>query len=343
MKFYLPLKAYSINKLNRKETKNINTKRAKKTEPCCWFASVCVCFFLYCLSVWSIVCGASVLMLNWWTGFYSSVSMNTDELLVQLDFDETNVNHHHSQPSQKQQRQYNHHHSPLNSIDITLSANRIHLQQPVSPSRDTSEPILSTTPSSTTRNDAFSTLLTSNTVPLPQILDQITAAHHLHHRRAFSDDNSLTQTIQLQQHSNQTHSPVHSQSKPTENNHSLINLSHSPLLIGGGGGGAAGNCDNSQVNGVDNDDDEFTQPHLEPTAEIITSIAANGDCTQQLQHQISASHSLADDTVEVSLLADLSMDSRESQPLLGIGRDTHDFVYNNFPGKIVGVEKSLII
>lgn len=36
---------------------------------------------------------------------------------------------------------------------------------------------------------------------------------------------------------------------------------------------------------------------------------------------------------EVNLLADCSMDSRESQPLLGNNaRDSHDYVYNNFPG-----------
>lgn len=41
-----------------------------------------------------------------------------------------------------------------------------------------------------------------------------------------------------------------------------------------------------------------------------------------------------DDLTEINLLADCSMDSRESQPLLGgIARDSHDYVYNSFPGK----------
>lgn len=256
--------------------------------------------------------------------------MNTDELLVQLDFDETNVNHHHSQSQQQQQHYNHHHHNNHSSIDITLPANRItHLQQSASPVRNTSEPILPTIVSSAatlTGHDAFSTLLTLNTVPRPQIIDQITAAHH-HHRRAFSDDNalasSLTQNIQLQQYyqSPSKHQQTHSQliAKPIENNHSLINLSHSPALIGGG------------HNDDDDEDDEFTHPNLEPTTEILSSIAVNGDCIQQIPSHLSG---VADDTVEVSLLADLSMDSRESQPLLGIGRDTHDFVYNNFPGKV---------
>lgn len=40
-----------------------------------------------------------------------------------------------------------------------------------------------------------------------------------------------------------------------------------------------------------------------------------------------------DDLTEINLLADCSMDSRESQPLLGgSSRDTHDYVYNSFPG-----------
>lgn len=254
--------------------------------------------------------------------------MNTDELLVHLDFDETNVTHHHSQSqSQQQQHQHNHH----NSIDITLPTpttptNRIHLQRPTSPVRNTSEPILpsivpsaAVTATQPSHHDAFSTLLTSNsTVPRPQILDQITAAQHHQHRRAFSDDTalaaSLTQTIQLQPYQ-QTHSQLIA--KPTESNHSLINLSNSPALI------------NGDVEDQD-DDDDFTQQHLEPTTEIISSIVTNGDCGHQQQIP---SHLSGDDTVEVSLLADLSMDSRESQPLLGIGRDTHDFVYNNFPGK----------
>lgn len=45
-------------------------------------------------------------------------------------------------------------------------------------------------------------------------------------------------------------------------------------------------------------------------------------------------HHEHDDLAEVNLLADSSMDSRESQPLLGGNhRDAHDFVYNCFPGE----------
>lgn len=188
--------------------------------------------------------------------------MNTDELLVQLDFDETNVNHHHSQ----QQSQ----------IDTT---NRIHLQRPSSPSPlNTSEPLLST-------GDFL----------LPDNDNKPTDAP-TQHRRAFSDDNALTQSTPQ---SNQSHSNL---KVKTSENHSLINLSRS----------------HSSVDSIG---------HLEPTTEIITATVSNGDSLGQHHHH-------TDDTVEVSLLADLSMDSRESQPLLGIGRDTHDYAYNNFPGTV---------
>lgn len=195
--------------------------------------------------------------------------MNTDDLLVQLDFDETNVNHHlQSQP-----------HSQINSID-SLSTKRIQLQRTSSPSINTSEPILSTGDLLLTDNDNTTDTLN---------------AHH--HRRAFSDDNALATVIQTIEQPNQLHSIV----KPIENS-SLINLSRSHSSV---------------------EDDSIG--HLEPTTEVITSVVSHGEGPGQAHHH--------DDTVEVSLLADLSMDSRESQPLLGVGRDAHDFVYNNFPGK----------
>lgn len=199
--------------------------------------------------------------------------MNTDELLVHLDFDETNVNHHLQQQQQSQ----------INSID-SLSTKRTHLQRTSSPSINTSEPILST----------VDLLLPDN--------DKTTDALAHHHRRAFSDDNALATVTQTIQTPNQSHSIL--KPKPTENS-SLISLSRSHSSV---------------------EDDSIG--HLEPTTEIIASTVSHGlhgDGPSQAHHH--------DDTVEVNLLADLSMDSRESQPLLGIGRDTHDFVYNNFPGK----------
>lgn len=209
--------------------------------------------------------------------------MNTDELLVQLDFDETNVNHHSQQQQQQQQ--------PLYSKD-NLTTARIQLQRPSSPSAlNTSEPILSTV-----AVDDFS--LTANETPA----DTFNASHH---RRAFSDDNALSTVTQFVQ---QTHSNSNSKSKTTEQQVNLFDSSH-------------------RSHSSDDEHDEFTG-HLEPTTEIISSIVLPQSETPTHNH-----HHHTDDTVEVSLLADLSMDSRESQPLLGIGRDTHDFVYNNFPGK----------
>lgn len=221
--------------------------------------------------------------------------MNTDELLVQLDFDETNVNHqspqnqqqhHHQQQQQEQQQQQRQPH--INSVD---SLKRAHLQRPSSPPLNTSEPILTNFLLPDGDNKSADALNTH------------------HHRRAFSDDNALatavTQTQPKSQHSSNL-------IQKTGEKHSLINLSRS----------------HSSVEG-DNDDDgdedgNQSIGHLEPTTKILST--GNGDGPSQSLHHT------ADDTIEVSLLADLSMDSRESQPLLGIGRDTHDFVYNNFPG-----------
>lgn len=228
--------------------------------------------------------------------------MNTDELLVQLDFDETNVNHH--SPQQKQQHQLHTQQQPQ-SID---SLKRTHLQRPSSPPLNTSEPILS------------NFLLPDGD---NKITDALNATHH--HRRAFSDDNALatvTQTIpQSQQHSNNL------KTKAAENL-SLINLSRSHSS-------AEEHDDNY------NDEDESIR-HLEPTTQIISTGHGDGP-NQQQHHHHHHHHHTGDDTVEVSLLADLSMDSRESQPLLGIGRDTHDFVYNNFPGKKLSIYRSICI
>lgn len=205
--------------------------------------------------------------------------MNTDELLVQLDFDETNVNHQRPQPhSQQQQPQQ------LNAID-SLSSKRAHLQRSASPSLNISEPIL-------TSGDF---LLENNDKPYT---DSLNASHH---RRAFSDDNALATVTLSTQSTQQNHQQSHSNFKtnPTDNL-SLINLSRSH-----------------------SSGDEESIGHLEPTTEIL---GLNGGEGPSHIHR-------TDDTVEVSLLADLSMDSRESQPLLGVGRDTHDYVYNNFPGE----------
>lgn len=187
--------------------------------------------------------------------------MNSDELLVQLDFDETNVNSHLQQQQHQEQQQQQ---QQINSIEST------------------SEPILST-----------------GELLLPHIDKPADVLKSHYHRRSFSDDNALATVSQSIQQLYQSHSNI--KTKPTENL-SLINLSRSHSSV-----------------------DENLIGHLEPTTHVTSSIVLNGDGVNQIHH--------TDDTIEVSLLADLSMDSRESQPLLGIGRDAHDFVYNNFPGK----------
>lgn len=70
------------------------------------------------------------------------------------------------------------------------------------------------------------------------------------------------------------------------------------------------------------------------TEDIVNVNAIEANVISNRDAGIDTSLLHPDDTVEVNLLADTSMDSRESQPLLGMGRDSHDFVHNNFPGKL---------
>lgn len=226
--------------------------------------------------------------------------MNTDEPLVQLDFDETNLTNH-LQPNDGIQHIINQ--RKKNTISHTN-------QRPSSPPLTsehfaTENTALSSKHLSQQIND--SNLLTST------IFGEKTAdvqSHSQHHRRAFSDDNKLSSVthtfVQQNSHSNQYLNVINDRNKidsevliDTEHSNSLITLSRSHSSV----------AQNEYDHSIENQQTIELNPH--------------DDTTNQTQ----------DDTVEVSLLADLIMDSRESQPLLGNGRDAHDYVYNNFPGK----------
>lgn len=229
------------------------------------------------------------------------ISMHTDEPLVQLDFDETNRTNH-SQPNDGLQHILNHSKTKTNSHST---------QRPLSPSL-TSETFA-------TKNTASSSTVTSqnrindSNLLMSTIFVEKTAdvqSHSQHHRRAFSDDNklsSVTHTFaQQNSHSNQYLNVVNDRNKI--NSDVLIDTEHSNNLI------ALSRSHSSVI-----------QSEYDHSIENQPTIALNldeGNTSQTL-----------DDTIEVSLLGDLSMDSRESQPLLGNGRDAHDYVYNNFPGK----------
>lgn len=220
--------------------------------------------------------------------------MNTDEPLVQLDFDETNLTNH-LQPNEG-----------IQHIIINSHTN----QRPSSP------PLTSET--FTTDNTASSSKLVSQRIDDTNLLTSTifrdgtadVPAHLQHHCGAFSDDNKLSSVthtfVEPNSHSNQYLNVINDRNNinskdliETDDSNSLVTLSrsHSSLI--------QNECDHSIEN--------------QQTIELNRHEASN-----------SKTH---DDTVEVSLLADLSMDSRESQPLLG--REAHDYVHNNFPGKIL--------
>lgn len=78
----------------------------------------------------------------------------------------------------------------------------------------------------------------------------------------------------------------------------------------------------------------------EPEAINISEVIEGGE-SGGCGGSVSVTH--PDDIVEVSLLPETSMDSRESQPLLGnCSRDTHDMAYNNFTGKLISIVKHLV-
>lgn len=234
---------------------------------------------------------------------FNFVSMNnTDEPLLQLDFDETNRHQQsnqiqrHSQPPQ--------YHRPNHDSQHLISTD---FKQPLQQRQHQQTVILLPTPTQQA-SAAF-------THPNQQ-------HHHQHHHQSAVDSSDKTisaltshPTIYSSGHSDNRrlllvresgdcidtnrHSPTDTQNSLAADRHSLISLS----------------SDSSE------------------NEEIVNVNAIDANVISNRDTSVDTSLHLPDDTVEVNLLVDTSMDSRESQPLLGIGRDTHDFVYNNFPGK----------
>lgn len=209
---------------------------------------------------------------------FNFVSMNnTDEPLLQLDFDEINRHQQSNQiQAHSQSSQYHrpNHDSQLISIDFKqpLQQNQQHHHHHQS-ALDGSDNTISA--------------LTSHPT--------VHSGGHSDNRRLLLVNESANSI------DTNRHSPINTQNSLAADRHSLISLSSN----------SSETEEIVNVNAID--------------ANVISS---NRDSC------IDTSLLLPDDTVEVNLLADTSMDSRESQPLLGIGRDTHDFVYNNFPGKL---------
>lgn len=231
--------------------------------------------------------------------------MNTDEPLVQLDFDETNLTNH-LQPNEGIQHILNH-----SKINTNL--------------RPSSPPLTSDT--FATENTASSSKLTSHQINDSNLLTSTifgektadVQSHSQHHRRAFSDDNKLSSVthtfVQQNSHSNQYLNVINDRNKIDSD--TLIDTEHS----------------NSSLITLSRSHSSVNQNEYDHSIENQQTI--------ELNQQEGIASQTQDDTVEVSLLADLSMDSRESQPLLGNGRDAHDYVYNNFPGKFCKLMFSL--
>lgn len=226
---------------------------------------------------------------------FNFVSMNnTDEPLLQLDFDQTNrhqqSNHiqAHSQPPQY------HHDSQLISIDF---------KQPSQQQQQT----VTFSPTSTQRKSAAFAVANQQ--------------HHHHHQFALdTSDNKISALT--------SHPTVHNGGHSDNRRLLLVNES--------------GDCIDIQRNSPINTANALAadrhslislSSNSSETEEIVNVNAIDANIISNRDTGIDTTLLLPDDTVEVNLLADTSMDSRESQPLLGMGRDAHDFVYNNFPGK----------
>lgn len=193
---------------------------------------------------------------------FNFVSMNnTDEPLLQLDFDGTN---RHQQSNQKLS-----HSQPL---------------QYHRPNHD----------SQFSHHQAFAFDSSDSTVSTLTSLPTVHSSGHSDNRRLLL----VNENGDCIEPTNQ-YDPISAQNTLVTDHHSLISLSS-----------------NSSEN-----------------EEIVNADAIDAKLISNRDTSIDTSLLFPDDIVEVNLLADTSMDSRESQPLLGIGRDTHDFVYNNFPGK----------
>lgn len=222
--------------------------------------------------------------------------MSANDTLVQLDSDETNDTTFPALPHlngriERTARLP----SPPAPVDAPHPAARVHISAPLlSTVDDDQRQLLAALP------------LATDPAAVTQTHLLHTAAHHQHHRRAFSDDRQRGSAAAQPLHTLHTHSSQHLSefevAGGAPQHYNLINLAASTAL------------DSSS-------DDE--------AAPIIG--AAGHAATEALRL-----HS-ADDTVEISLLGDTSMDSRESQPLLGCGRDAQDYVYNNFPGESADV------
>lgn len=143
---------------------------------------------------------------------------------------------------------------------------------------------------------------------------------HQHRRHSFSDDQPHSDSTSIiTTHALQTHSNHQLPSNTVDGN--LINFSHTQSFIS--------DDDDDNGDGDDDSDGQYYNRHRN----IHSNKHLTSTTDRCIINEDNFSLHTADDTVEISLLGDTSMDSRESQPLLGCGRDAHDFVYNNFPGE----------
>lgn len=278
------------------------------------------------------------------------IQMNKDEPLVKLDFDEiettavvynnSNSNNHNQhqqridnnyssantpQRTQQQQHQRPLQLSSLNYIEQQLAASTISGQSTATTATTAVATTTTTTTATTTENDEQTTISTpfSNSyVQQPQTPLHTTSANLI---GAFNQPEQTLVDVTL------ATVPTPTQSTNTYAVGEHVNLASYQHI-------AAGDLATATTKAPPS---PFIHQHS------LISLASNSsDGPDDLHryrdtdaHSIGGGGSSAgeahDDLHEINLLADCSMDSRESQPLLGgSARDTHDYVYNNFPGEL---------
>lgn len=230
--------------------------------------------------------------------------MNTEEPLLQLDFDETNIHQNRIPITNSNNINKN------NDLIINFGEATNQQQQPLPLSISSSSTLESHFLSSSFQPTAAAALTY-------QFSDDKTLSNSSAHNPTFTRLQSPNNQLIVNENSENGNSITNSNNSPNNRKHflddpkSLISLTSS----------------SSETEDIVN----ISEVNKVQESDIGDSSAGGGGGGGGTISGISIQHH--DDTVEVNLLADSSMDSRESQPLLGIGRDTHDFVYNNFPGK----------
>lgn len=268
--------------------------------------------------------------------------MNSDEPLVNLDFVETNQENL-IKISDISANNNNYCKNQFSNINL----NNINNQRPLSLVSSSESSSVSSSPSLRTSLSQHKTAAVAPVLCVDNTA--VTSQQHLDDLHFITENNLNT-----------TNCTTTSSVSSEPFNHQVINFN----------GGNHNNSHNITNNNIDFDRNEIGKPEkpnllLDDHHSLISlTTSSSSEAEPEALHTINISEIIegeescgssgggvnntsithSDDIVEVSLLPETSMDSRESQPLLGnCSRDTHDMAHNNFPGEPIIFEYNKII